>query len=131
MDAIDANVLVRFLVRDDADQAKLVYDKFKLAEQNKDVIFIPTLVVLETIWVLESVYEVKREAILESFANLLLMPILEFESQQTIRTFVAAARELNNDLSDLLIAYSAKASGCDTVLTFDKRAAKHNLFQLL
>jgi predicted nucleic-acid-binding protein len=64
MKALDTNVLVRFLVRDDEQQAKAVYRKFKQAEAKKEVFFIPVLVVLETVWVLESVYEITRQEIL-------------------------------------------------------------------
>jgi len=131
MEALDTNVLVRFLVKDDPVQAETVYEKFKAAERNKAPLFIPILVVLETIWVLESVYEVKRAEILHSLANLVLMPILEFESQKTIRAFISTAYEANTDLSDLLIACSAQTAGCETVLTFDKKAARNKLFKLL
>jgi predicted nucleic-acid-binding protein len=34
------------------------------------------------------------------------------------------------DLADLLIAHSAKIQGCETVLTFDKKASKFKLFEL-
>jgi predicted nucleic-acid-binding protein len=52
MKALDTNVLVRFLVRDDEQQSKAVYRKFKQTEADKEVLFIPALVVLETVWVL-------------------------------------------------------------------------------
>ena len=48
-----------------------------------------------------------------------------------IRSFVNSARENSIDLSDLLIAHHAKYSGCTSVITFDKRAAKLDLFELL
>jgi predicted nucleic-acid-binding protein len=59
------------------------------------------------------------------------MPVLKFESQQVMQDFVSTARVDGFDLSDLLIAYSAKISGSQKVLTFDKKAAKFRLFQLL
>ena len=131
MKALDTNVLVRFLVRDDEQQSEAVYRKFKQTEANKEVLFIPVLVVLETVWVLESVYEVTRPEILDSIDELLLMPILEFEVQSAIRSFVASARENKTDLSDLLIAHSARFAGCECVITFDKRASNLGLFELL
>jgi predicted nucleic-acid-binding protein len=131
MKALDTNVLVRFLVRDDEQQSEAVYRKFKQTEANKEVLFIPVLVVLETVWVLESVYEVTRQEILDSIDSLLLMPILEFEVQSAIRSFVASARENKTDLSDLLIAHSARFAGCECVITFDKRASNLELFELL
>ncbi len=131
MKALDTNVLVRFLVKDDERQAEIIYRIFKQAESDKDVLFVPLLVVLETVWVLESVYKIPRQEILNSINELILMPILEFESQSAILSFVSSAKETKMDLSDLLIAHSAKFSGCECVLTFDKRASNFVLFKLL
>ena len=131
MKALDTNVLVRFLVRDDERQAETIYRIFKQAETDKEVFFVPLLVVLETVWVLESVYKIPRQEILDSINELILMPILKFETQPAILNFISSARETKMDLSDLLIAHSAKFSGCECVLTFDKRASNFGLFELL
>jgi len=131
MKALDTNVLVRFLVKDDEQQAQTVYRKFKQAEAKKEVFFIPVLVVLETVWVLESVYEVTRQEILYAIDQLLAMPILKFEVQSAVRSFVSSARENKTDLSDLLIAHCARSSGCECVITFDRRASNFALFELL
>ncbi len=131
MKALDTNVLVRFLVMDDEQQAQVIYRKFKQAEAKREVFFIPVLVVLETVWVLESVYKVTRQEILDSIDQLLAMPILKFEVQSAIRGFVSSARENKTDLSDLLIAHCARSSGCECVITFDKRASSFALFELL
>jgi predicted nucleic-acid-binding protein len=131
MKALDTNVLVRFLVRDDEQQSKAVYRKFKQTEADKEVLFLPALVVLETVWVLESVYKVTRQDIVNSLDQLMLMPILEFEAQSAIRSFVASARENKTDLSDLLIGHYARVVGCECVITFDKAASNLELFELL
>ena len=73
MIGVDTNILVRFLVGDDIKQANKVYQVFKDAEQNNNEIFVSTLVVLELIWVLNSVYKVDRVDILDSISQLLLM----------------------------------------------------------
>ena len=49
MKALDTNVLVRFLVRDDEQQAESIYRIFKQAESDKEALFVPLLVVLETV----------------------------------------------------------------------------------
>ena len=131
MKALDTNVLVRFLVRDDERQALAVYRMFTLAEQNRDSILISTPVLLETIWVLESAYDIGRGEILDALDDLMLMPILEFESQPAVRRFIREARDSKFDLPDLLIACSAHAAGCETVVTFDRRAARSHLFEML
>ena len=131
MKAIDTNILVRFLVRDDEAQADKTRKRFKAAETNKDPLFVPNLVVLETIWMLEKVYEVERNMILISISNLLSMPSLMFESQTAIHNFIRSAEDSRYDLSDLLIAHSAHQSGCESTLTFDKKASKFALFEML
>jgi len=131
MKALDTNVLVRFLVKDDERQSKIVYRAFKQAETDKSTFFVPLLVVLETLWVLDSVYKIARNDIIDSINEILLMPILKFEAQATIQHFIFHARENKIDLSDALIACTAKLSGCKSVLTFDKKASRFEPFELI
>lgn len=131
MKAIDTNILIRFLTGDDELQAKKVYEIFKNAESEKKELFVPLLVVLEMIWVLESVYEISRTDILDSIGDILLMPILKFDQQAALQQLVHSAQGNKYDLSDLLIAHSTKINGCEVVITFDKKASKYKLFGLV
>ncbi len=131
MKAIDTNVLVRFLVNDDEQQAKLVYKRFRDAEVNSEVLFIPLLVILETIWVLESAYEATRKEIVDSFSDLMQMPVFEFEALAAVQGMVISAKMSSTDLTDILIGQSARVSGCDSVLTFDKKASRIDMFELI
>lgn len=131
MKALDTNVLIRFLTKDDKQQAETIYRLFKQAESGKEEFWVSLLVVLETLWVMESVYEIPRQEILDTINELLLMPILKFEAKSAIQDLVASGRESDLDLSDILIAHSAKFSGCECVLTFDKRASNFSFFELV
>ncbi|MBF0230423.1 MAG: type II toxin-antitoxin system VapC family toxin [Desulfamplus sp.] len=131
MKAVDTNILIRLLTKDDELQAKKVYEIFKSAESEKTRLFVPLLVVLEVIWVLESVYNITRAEILDSINDMLLMPVLTFEALPALQQFIESAESNKYDLSDLLIAYSAKSNGCKSVITFDKKASKFHLFELL
>ena len=131
MKAIDTNILIRFITKDDDKQAKLVYQLFKQTEQTEEKLFIPLLVVLEAIWVLESGYAISNENIIAIFADLLLMPVLLFESETVVQNFIDSAKNTKFDLSDLLIANSAHSFDCDSLFTFDKKAAKFKYFELL
>jgi predicted nucleic-acid-binding protein len=131
MKGLDTNVLVRFLVKNDHKQARAVYLLFKQAETDREVFWVPLTVILETIWVLESVYQISRQEIVDSIADLLRLPVLKFESQPALQAFIHAAGDSRINLSDLLIACSARYSGCESVLTFDQRAARHALFERL
>lgn len=131
MKAIDTNILIRFITKDDDNQATLVYQLFKKTEQAEEKLFVPLLVVLEVIWVLESAYSISNKEIIAVFADLLLMPILLFESEVVVQNFIDSAKNTKFDLSDLLIANSAHSFDCDSMLTFDKKAAKFKYFKLL
>lgn len=128
MKALDTNALIRFLVQDDVNQADKLFSK---AEQNKEVLFVPLLVVLEVIWVLQSAYSVTREDIILAINNLLQMQVLEFESQSVVRNFICCANQYSYDLSDILIAQSAVVANCATALTFDKKASRFELFTMM
>jgi len=131
LNALDTNVLVRFLVADDERQASLARQALRDAEAKGEALFVPAAVALETIWVLESVYRIDRDGILDALRQLLLMPALRFEHRDALLDMLEAARSSRLDLPDLLIAHVARASGCDRVLTFDRRACSSPLFASL
>ncbi len=131
MKGLDTNVLVRFLVGDDTEQAEKVYLVFKQTETENKQLLVPLVVVLELLWVLESVYAIPREEILDSLGDLTLMPIMKFEQLSVLQEFLQTAPSNNVDLSDLLIVCSAKGQGCEALLTFDRKAAKYGIFELV
>lgn len=131
MKAIDTNVMVRFLVNDDRAQAAHVRQLFATAEQQREAFYVPLLVLLETIWVLESAYQIPREDLIDALGELLLMPVLQFEQREAVLAMLGAATETNLDLPDALIVHSALHMGCESVMTFDKKAARGSGFELL
>ncbi len=131
MIAVDTNVIVRFLVRDDEDQAEAARKRLKQAERERERLFVPLLVVLETIWVLESAYDKSRSEILDSIEDMRQMPVFEFEADAAIARLLDDGRTYKADLADILIAHSAHAASCDAGITFDKGAAKLPFFKLL
>ncbi|HGY56056.1 MAG TPA: PIN domain-containing protein [Caldithrix abyssi] len=131
MKGLDTNVLIRFLIGDDERQAAKVHKLFTETEKRKQRLFVPNVVILEMLWVLESVYSVPREDILDAIEALNYMPILEFENRHIIQQFLFSAIQNRTDLSVLLIAHTAAFHNCETVLTFDKKASKFKLFEYL
>ncbi len=131
MIAIDTNIIVRFLVRDDEKQAEVARRRLKQAEENRERLLIPLLVVLETIWVLESAYDKTRAEILDAIRAMRQMPVFEFQANEAVERLLAEGAEFNADLADILIAESSRAFGCESGITFDKGAAKLPFFKLL
>ena len=131
MIAVDTNVVVRFLVRDDEKQSGAAYRRLKKAEAERERLFVPLLVILETIWVLESAYDRSRGEVLGAIEDMRQMAVFEFEEEKVIDQLLSDGRKLRADLADLLIVHSAKSRGCEAGITFDKAAAKLPFFSLL
>ena len=74
MKAVDTNVLVRFLVKDDKRQAQRAR---KVIEQGP--VFIPKTVLLETEWVLRYTYEFDRAAVAEALKKVCGLPQIAVE----------------------------------------------------
>ena len=131
MKSLDTNIIIRFLVNDDYKQGELVKKLLLKAEKNSEVFFVSSAVVLEIIYVLDSVYGYSREEILAAFESMLLMPVLLFENSEVIQKLLVSAVKTGIELEDLLIGITAQEAGCEKTVTFDKKAAKSDLFELL
>ena len=88
-------------------------------------------VVLELIWVLSSVYGYSRNDILDAIDELLGLSVIQFENPESIRTVVRNGRSSSTDLADLLIGVCGREAGATQTKTFDRNAAKSDLFELI
>ena len=131
MKSLDTNIIIRFLVNDDKKQGKTVRSLFVRAESGNETLFITMAVLLETLWVLDSVYHYSRVEILNAIESITSMSIIEFEKIDTVQKLIRTGRNSRADLNDLLIGLSAKESGCESTLTFDRSAARSDLFELI
>lgn len=131
MKGLDTNVLVRLLVADHAVQTQRVVHLLQAAERAGESYFVSSLVLLEVAWVLDSAYGCTRAEVLEALERLAVMPVLRIDNLDAVHRAIAMARKSKQDIADLLIGCCAAAGGCTSVLTFDKAAARHELFEQL
>ena len=112
MRAVDTNVVVRYLTGDDPGQAA----RAKAAIDAGNV-FVSTTVLLESAWVLRSVYGLAGEAAaaLRAFSGL---PGVSVESPDLIAEALGRA-EAGMDVADAL--HLGAAARCEALLTFDRR----------
>ncbi len=131
MIALDTNVIIRLLVRDDEAQYQKILTFLTNIEQQNKQAFISVLVILEVIWVLGNHYNINRIDIITKLLELLSLPIFFLENPQGIKELLNNAKSNNYDLSDLMIAYHCKHHQALPVMTFDKKASKFELFELI
>jgi predicted nucleic-acid-binding protein len=114
--AIDTNLVVRYLVRDDAGQAI----KARKTIDDNDV-FVCTTVMLETEWVLRSVYGFSSLECAKALANFAGLPTVMLEDATAIAKALSWMRR-DLDFADAL--HLAKAEGCDAFMSFDRDFAR-------
>lgn len=129
MIGLDTNVVVRFLTQDDPDQARRATQLLATLTREKPG-FIPTLVWAESYWVLTRSYQIDTQAVLEHLAKLAGSTEVQAEDPVVLANAFTSAR-LGADFADALIAAAARRSGCETVATFDQRAAQQLGWQLI
>ncbi len=113
MISIDTNVLVRFFIIDDPDQAARAR---QLIENN--TIFLSLTVCLETVWVLRSVFGHTYPSIYESIRVFAGLPQVTVESPEQL----AAALDLADGGMDFADALHCLAGGEEIpFVTFDER----------
>ena len=130
--AIDTNVLVRLLVRDDEAQfaaAQRLVDQAAAAAE-------PVLIVLgalpETEWVLRSRYKLDKPSIAGAFAALLECADVEFEHPPTVEEALYVwAQHAGADFADCLLTARAAHLGRSRFLAFDAGAAQMPGVELL
>lgn len=122
MTGLDTNVLVRFLVQDDAAQAKSAQDlmaTFTEAEPG----FICREVLVELVWVLERAYALSRTDIADAINGLLEARELVVEAGDRAAVAIDRYRKGGPGFADQMIAQAGQGAGCKATVTFDRKAA--------
>ena len=114
--AVDTNVVVRLLVNDDARQGAAARRLFE-----SDEIWVGVTVLLETAWVLESVYELSSDETVKALQGLLGLPNVRAEDPGAVAAALdAAGRGL--ELADAL--HLVRTPQDAVFVTFDRALAK-------
>ena len=123
MIAIDTNVMIRYLTRDNPEQAEAARALLQgLTTDNPG--FICREVVIEVVWVLERSYRFRRERIANIVVELVATDTLVIEDDNDVAQADAAYREGSADFSDLMILAAANRVGAQPLYTFDRRFAR-------
>jgi predicted nucleic-acid-binding protein len=121
--ALDTNVLVRFLVQDDPDQARIASEIIEqLTEEASG--FVSREVLVELVWVLERAYRLARAEIAGAIDGLLASTELVVEGADALGAALELYRNDGFGFADLMIAAAARRAGASELLTFDRKAAR-------
>ncbi len=126
---LDTNVILRYFVQDNKEQAEAVEELFRSARKEGSYFYIPLTVVLELIFVLYRTYEMEKETVADIIRSLKTIPAqIEKESIvfRSLELFVKGMK-----FSDALIYVQAIEEGTTPVYTFDREDFKGKPYAVL
>ena len=123
MIAFDTNFVVRMLVEDDRKQAGAVRKTVLYAEENSIQILILSEVLIETVWVLESVYQCTKDEITQFLETLISASTFTHLNPEIIRKAIKEYKR-GGDFADFVIVEQAKQKQAKSFFSFDKKLQK-------
>lgn len=123
MIALDTSVLVRYLVRDDPEQAEAARALLEgLTPEHPG--FISREVAVEVVWVLERAYRFPSIRIAEVMVELTATDSLVVEASHDTARAAYSYSKGDADFSDLMILAAAERAGAGPLHTFDRSLAQ-------
>jgi predicted nucleic-acid-binding protein len=121
---IDTNLLVRYLTEDDLSKANDVKRLLLKAAQGEVRLLIPSVVIAELVWVLQSFYKLERSKIVPLLNAILHTHGVEVGDKPVVSEAIALYRDVTIDFVDAWIVAFAKTAEVRAVYTFDRKHFK-------
>jgi predicted nucleic-acid-binding protein len=135
MIGLDTNVLLRWLAADEGQEgySSAQADAVERAVTGaKKGCFVNPVVLAETIWVVANVFKQPKALQAEIVHRLLHSQNVGVGERVAVEdALLEFETKPSGGFADLLIAALNQAWGCETTITFDKRAARSKKFQLI
>jgi predicted nucleic-acid-binding protein len=129
--ALDTNVLVRLLVRDDEAQASRARRLIDGCVESGEACLVSNPVLCELEWVLESVYHASRAEVASAIRPLLSTPPFQVEDAPATDRALRTYSKGKGDFSDYLLCQVGRTRGARTTYTFDRDLRTAEGFTLL
>ncbi len=131
MIGLDTNVLVRYFAQDDPVQSPKATEIMELRLTEDEPGFVSVVTIVETVWVLSSIYELSDQEIASAVERMLQADTLVIQNEQEVFTAAVALKAGRGSFADALIGALGTWAGCASTLTFDRKASRLGTFELL
>jgi len=131
MIGLDTNVVVRYLAQDDPIQSPKASQIFERRLTEREPGFISLVTMVETVWVLDTVYGLAAREIAQAVERMLQADTLVVQNEQEVFTAMIALKSGQGSFADALVGALGKWAGCGSTLTFDRKAGRVDGFEVL
>ena len=124
MIGLDTNVVLRLLLTDNPAQKTRAAKLIQHAKRLETRVIITLAVVLEMEWVLRSSAKMNKAQVLNVFNLLLESYDIEVDDEKVLEQALHIYDNAASDFAECLFLAQYQRMGCDTMLTFDAKAAR-------
>jgi predicted nucleic-acid-binding protein len=124
---LDTNVLLRYLLEDDAAQAARAEREIERDER----FLIDGIVLCELVWVLETGYGFSRSEVADALDKIVATAQFEIDGKDLVLAALTDFRRSTADFSDCLIGRRNRSAGAAETATFDRSLKGLEGFRLL
>ena len=125
MIGLDTNVLVRYIMQDDAKQSLKATKIIEALDAVENSGYVTLVSIIELVWVLSASYELTRAQVAQALDSLTQAKQIKIESADQVIRALRVFKIGKSDFADCLIERSANSAGCEETVTFDVNASKH------
>jgi predicted nucleic-acid-binding protein len=131
MTGLDTNVLVRYFAQDDPVQSRKAVEIVERRLTEDEPGFVSVVTMVETVWVLSRAYGLSDHEIAQVVEGILQSDTLVVQNELEVFTAVAVLRSGRGSFADALVSALGRWAGCDSTLTFDKKAGRMDGFAVI
>jgi predicted nucleic-acid-binding protein len=125
MNGLDTNILIRYLTQDDPIQSPKAAEIIERRFTRERPGFVSLVTMAEVVWVLGSVYALADGEIADTVVERMLQAdTLVVQNEQQVFTAMISLRRGWGAFADALIGALGVWAGCESTLTFDKKALR-------
>jgi predicted nucleic-acid-binding protein len=128
--ALDTNVVVRLLTRDDPEQTLRAKAVARRALESGGI-WLASVVLVEVVWVLRSSYRLDRTSIVRAIRRLVRLKGVGVEDRDLVTMALAAFESGKADFADYLILEKAREEKALPLWTFDEKLAASEAVELV
>ncbi len=123
MIALDTNIIIRYLVRDDVKQSEAARALLESLTAERPG-YVCREVAVEVVWVLKRAYGYSRAQVAAILKELLITEVLVFEAADDAARAAFLYGEGEAEFSDLMIMAAARRAGIRSLHTLDRKLSR-------
>jgi uncharacterized protein len=118
---LDANLILRFLLKDHPKFFKAALDLFTEAENGRVTLCVHPLILAEVVWTLQGYYGYSKEDIAKTISEMIESDGLFVQDKEVAQKALVDYVEKNVDYIDAYLSAYALIKGPQAIYTFDKK----------